>query len=106
MNFDTWFEKQSLVLKIILLVLPFVGWLVEILVRLSAYLRNKNTVDLIILIIFLVFGAGWILNVVDIVWLVLKGHLFFAGDLDGLAKEDEKPAEPKEEVEAEEKEEK
>ena len=81
MNFDLWFEKQSLVVKIILIILPFVGWIMEILVRLSAYLRNKNDVDLIIFIIFLLLGATWIPLIIDVIFLCMKGRLFCAEDL-------------------------
>ena len=33
MTFDKWFEKQDRIVKIILLIIPFVGWIVEVLVR-------------------------------------------------------------------------
>ena len=52
MNVDKWFEEQSLVVKIILIVLPFVGWVMEILIRISAYARKQNSLDLVLLIIF------------------------------------------------------
>ena len=97
MNFDTWFAKQSLVVRIVLLLLPFVGWFVEIFVRLSAYLKTKNTIDLVILIVFVLFGYGWILNVLDVVWIIYKGDLFYAVEIDNFSNKEEsadaKPAE-------------
>lgn len=73
MNFDKWFEQQSLLVKVILLVLPFVGWVVEILVRLSATLRNASTVNIVGLVLGVI--GNWIWSVVDLVFLILKGNL-------------------------------
>ena len=85
MNVDKWFEEQSLVVKIILIVLPFIGWVMEILIRISAYLRNKNNLDLILLILYLLLGWTWIPLIIDVVFLATKGHLFMAGDLESLS---------------------
>ena len=35
MKFDAWFNKQNRLIQIILLILPIVGWVTELLVRLS-----------------------------------------------------------------------
>ena len=74
MKFDKWFEEQSLLIKVILLVLPLVGWVVEILVRLSAFLRKNSTTNLVGLIIGIV--GNWIWSVIDLVVLLVTGHLF------------------------------
>ncbi len=96
MNFDEWFDKQSQVLKIVLLAIPFVGWIIEILVRISAYSKNKNTIDLVILLAFILIGYGYVLNIIDIIWVALKGRLFYAADIDTLngedVKDDDEPA--------------
>ena len=84
MNVDKWFEEQSLVLKIILIILPIVGWVMEILVRVSAYVRKQNTMDLILLILYIVLGWTYIPLILDIVFLATKGHLFMANDLEDL----------------------
>lgn len=76
MTFDKWFEKQSLLVKVVLLIIPFVGWVVEILVRLSALLRKSSTVNILGLLIYVVFGLPIILEVLDIIWVVLNGQLF------------------------------
>ena len=76
MTFDKWFEKQSVLVKVILLIIPVVGWVVEILVRLSALLRKSSTVNILGLIVYVLFGAFIVLEVLDIVWVVLKGQLF------------------------------
>lgn len=74
MKFDKWFEKQSLLIKAILLIIPFVGWVVEVLVRLSAFLRNKSGVNLVGLIIGIIGNVVW--SIIDFVVLLVTGHLF------------------------------
>ncbi len=78
MQFDKWFNKQSTLLKVILLILPFVGWVVEVLVRLSVMLRTKSLVHIVVFLLFLLVGWGWFLGVIDLIYLVLKGHLILA----------------------------
>lgn len=78
MSFDKWFYKQSKLLQVILLIIPFVGWLVELLVRLSVALRTKSVLHIVVFVLFLVVGWGWILNVIDLVVLVLTGRLLLA----------------------------
>lgn len=78
MQFDKWFNSQSTLLKAILLLLPFVGWVVECLVRLSVMLRTKSTVHIVVFVLFLVVGWGWILGLIDFIYLLLKGHLILA----------------------------
>ena len=78
MQFDKWFNKQSTLIKAILLLLPLVGWVVECLVRLSVMLRTKSGVHIVVFVLFLVFGWGWILGLIDFIYLLLKGHLILA----------------------------
>lgn len=74
MNFDKWFEERSLLIKVILLVIPFVGWVVEVLVRISAFLRKKSTLNLVGMIIAII--GNWIWSVIDLVVLIVTGKLF------------------------------
>lgn len=69
----TWFNKQSRLVQIILLLIPGVNWITEILVRWSTYLKKGGTARLIISIIVTIFGLvfGWI----DLVWLLLFNKL-------------------------------
>lgn len=78
MEFDRWFNKQSVLIKVLLLIIPVVGWIVEFLVRLSVLLRTKKVEHLIMFILFTFVGWGWILNVIDIVYMCLSGHLILA----------------------------
>lgn len=78
MKFDKWFNSQSTLLKAILLLIPFVGWVCELLVRLSVMLRTKSVVHIVVFILFVVVGWGWILGVIDLVCMLLTGHLILA----------------------------
>lgn len=78
MQFDKWFNKQSVLLKVILLILPVVGWVVECLVRLSVMLRTKSVLHIVVFFVFLFVGWGWVLNVIDLIYMVLTGHLILA----------------------------
>lgn len=75
MQFDKWFNKQSVLLKVILLIIPVVGWVVECLVRLSVMLRTKSVLHIVVFFVFLFVGWGWVLNVIDLIYMVLTGHL-------------------------------
>ena len=73
MTFDKWFEKQSLLLKIILLVIPFVGWVVEILIRVSAVIRKASVLNIVGLVIGVIGGLIW--SIVDLVFVIISGNL-------------------------------
>lgn len=72
----TWFNKQSRFVQILLLLIPGVNWVVEILVRWSAFFKRKKVITLIvaILVTFCGLAFGW----VDLVWCLLFKHLIFA----------------------------
>ena len=75
-GFAGWFYSQSLLIQLILLLIPGVNWVVEVLVRWTAYLNTKDPITLVFALITLPFGMvfGW----VDLVWLLVFGHLLFA----------------------------
>ncbi len=77
-EFDKWFNKQSTLIKVLLLIIPFVGWVVECLVRLSVMLRTKETIHIVAFVVFLLIGGLWIPAIADLVYLVVKGNLFLA----------------------------
>ena len=74
MTFDKWFKKQSLLVKILLLIIPVVGQITELLVRISAFLRNK---DLVQLLLTVVLSLCHVLNILDVICLIIKGRLAF-----------------------------
>ena len=78
MTFDKWFNKQSILLKAILLLIPGVNWVMECLIRLSVMLRTKSVLHIVVFILFLVVGWGWFLGAIDFIYMILTGHLFFA----------------------------
>ena len=75
MTFDKWFNEQSRLVQVLLLIIPFVGWVIEILVRLSALLRNSSTTNILGLVLFIVIGGFWIPAVIDLIYLILNGKL-------------------------------
>ena len=48
MKFDKWFNKQSRLVQLVLLLIPGVNWITELLVRVSRFLRTKDGKDLIV----------------------------------------------------------
>ena len=73
MTFDKWFEEQALWLKIVLLIIPFVGWVVEILIRVSAVIRKASVLNIVGLVIGVIGGLIW--AIVDLVFVILTGKL-------------------------------
>lgn len=75
MNFDKWFNSQSVLLKAILLLIPGVNWVVECLIRLSVMLRTKSVVHVVVFLVFLLVGWVWLPGVIDFIYMLLTGHL-------------------------------
>jgi hypothetical protein len=75
MEFDKWFYKQTKLVQVILLLIPFVGWIVELLVRLSVMLRTKQPVHIVVFVLFVAVGWGWFLNLIDLIVLIVTGKL-------------------------------
>ena len=91
MDFDKWFNSQSTILKAILLIIPIVSWIVEILIRLSVLLRVKNNTESLgggggevsasnfaMFLVVLCFGWSWIVCVIDLIYMLMNGHLILA----------------------------
>lgn len=75
-TFARWFYKQSKLLQILLLLIPFVNWVVEICIRWSAALSRPRLLTIVCAVVATIFGAvfGWI----DLIWLLIFNHLLFA----------------------------
>ena len=41
-------------------------------------LRTKSAVHIVVFLLFLFVGWGWVLNVIDLIYMVLTGHLILA----------------------------
>lgn len=69
----TWFNKQSRLVQIILLLIPGVNWITEILVRWSTFFKKGGALRLIICLVVTFLGVfiGWL----DAIWCLLFKHL-------------------------------
>ena len=74
---NTWFHNQSKLVQIILLIIPFVGWICELVVRWSAVLKDANVINLVIALV--VTFTGWLpfIHWVDAIWVALNNKLLF-----------------------------
>jgi len=70
------FNNLPRLVQILLLLIPFVNWVTEIVIRWSAFLQSKDVITLVAAILVTIFGVvvGW----VDIIWCLLFKHLIFA----------------------------
>ncbi len=64
------------ILQIILLIIPIVGWIVELIVRWSAVIERFTLLNLIAALLYTFLGWGIVLQIVDIIWILLFKHLF------------------------------
>ncbi len=78
MQFDKWFYSQSKLVQVILLIIPVVGWIMELLIRLSVMLRTKSVLHIVVFVLFIVVGWGWFLNLIDLIVLLVTGKLLLA----------------------------
>jgi uncharacterized membrane protein YbhN (UPF0104 family) len=73
MNFDEWFNEQERLVKIIFLFIPIIGWLIEILVRVSALVKSQSTTNILGLIIFVL--GGYIFQFFDLIYLAITDKM-------------------------------
>ena len=68
-----WFNKQSRLVQIILLLIPGVNWITEVIVRISGVIQKPTLGNILGVILALVLGflLGW----VDLIWVLLFNHL-------------------------------
>ena len=71
-----WFNSQSRLIQIILLLIPVVNWVVEIGVRWGKFFRCHGPIALILAI--LTIPGGIIIGWLDVVWCLLFHNLFLA----------------------------
>ncbi len=71
-----WFNSQSRLIQILLLLIPGVNWITEICVRWSEAIKTKNLIHIIVAILVTFVGVcfGWL----DLVWVLLFNHLILA----------------------------
>ncbi len=71
----TWFNRQSRLVQVLLLLIPVVNWITEIVVRWSTFFKKGGIIRLIVCIVVTFLGiiVGWI----DLIWVLITKHLFF-----------------------------
>ena len=69
----SWFNSQSRLVQIILLLIPVVNWVTELCVRWSKAIETKNVIDIVLAVVVTIFGIvfGWL----DLIWVLLFKHL-------------------------------
>lgn len=72
-----WFYKQSKLVQVLLLLIPITGWIIEIGVRWSAWLKTKSLITLIFAILVTI-PSGIVFGWLDLIWILLFNHLIFA----------------------------
>lgn len=71
----TWFNRQSRLVQIILLLIPGVNWFTEIIVRWSTFLKKGGILRLIICILVTI-PTGIVFGWIDLLWVLLFKKLF------------------------------
>ena len=71
---DAWFHKQNKLIQVLLLLIPFVNYITEILVRWSAFLKKGGILRLIVCIIVTI-PTGIIIGWLDAIWTLLFNKL-------------------------------
>ncbi len=68
----SWFNKQSRLVQIILLLIPGINWITEIFVRVTAVIQKPTTENILGVIFGIIIPVfGWL----DLVWVLLFNHL-------------------------------
>ncbi len=70
-----WFNSQSRLVQILLLLIPGVNWVTEVIVRVTGAIQKPTLTNILGLVLGVLFGFvfGW----VDLVWVLLFKHLIF-----------------------------
>ena len=70
----TWFNRQSRLVQVLLLLIPGVNWITELVVRWSTFAKKGGLIRLIVCLVVTIFGTfvGWI----DVIWVLLFKKLF------------------------------
>ena len=74
---EKWFEKQSRIVQVLLLLIPVVNWIVEIGVRWSHYFRVKKFKLAKLILAILTIPCGVIFGWLDVICTLLVKHLLF-----------------------------
>ena len=71
----TWFNKQSRLVQILLLLIPVVNWITELVVRWTTWAKKGGLLRLVIWILVTI-PSGVIIGWLDLLWVLLFKKLF------------------------------
>ena len=71
----TWFNKQSRLVQLLLLLIPGVNWITEVVVRWSTWMKKGDLIRLVVCIL-VTFPTGVAFGWLDLVWVLLFKKLF------------------------------
>ena len=71
---EKWFNKQSKLVQILLLLIPGVNWVVEVLIRWPQFLK-KNSIIRLILAIIATVPTGIAIGLIDAILVLLTGKI-------------------------------
>lgn len=69
------FMEFSKVVRVIILVIPFVNWIAELAIRWSLFIENKDDIGKLLIAILTTFGGGFIIGWIDVFWTILHDKL-------------------------------
>ncbi len=72
-----WFDKQSNIVKFILLILPFVGWVIELIIRWSQVLKDASVLNIVVALVYTFLGWAWFLGLIDAILVLLGNKMLF-----------------------------
>ncbi len=70
---DKWFHKQNRFVRVILLLIPVCGWIMEIGVRWSHAIKKANALNVIMALLVTFVGLAW--QFIDCIWTLLFGRM-------------------------------
>ena len=74
-----WFKGLNKWVRVILLVIPFVGWIIELVIRWSEFLKDTSNITNLVIAILTIF-CGWPIAIVDIVMIILDKPMFLLNE--------------------------
>ena len=74
MGFTKWVDEQTTAVKI-LLFFPIWGWIFGFLYRLFKFIETEETATLIGAILFIIPFTGFILEIVDFIFIIMEGNV-------------------------------
>lgn len=74
MGFTKWVDEQTTAVKI-LIFFPIWGWIFGFLYRLFKFIETEETATLIGAILFIIPFTGFILEIVDFIFIIMEGNV-------------------------------